>query len=173
MPGARPIGRKSKTANWFFSVRTFLKSLLQGHAFRSPSGARDDLDVTAAFLNLFDWLGMLFFIAAWCLLALSAGAGNFESWLIPFVMSGLSGGILLWEKIAIWQRRPRRRQSLRYSLRLLQRSLAAWLILGSALYFVLLVISVPLRARAEQGVDRVLRLGEVGASLHAFSPGAP
>lgn len=156
--------QKKQNGETVFSAPIFLKSLLQGHAFRSPSGARDDLDVTAAFLKLFDWVGMLFFIAAWCVMALAASSESYEPWVTTFAMSVLFGGILLTEKIAIWRARPRRRQSLRYGLRLLQRSLLAWLVVGSALYFLLLVISLPLRARAEQGVDRVLQLGEVAAS---------
>ena len=165
--------QKKQNGELVFCARSFFKSIFQGHAFRSPSGARDYLDVTAAFLKIADWFGMLILIACWYWLAIVGDGSDSALWLIPAALSFIVGGLLLWEKIAVWRARPRRRQSLRYSLRLLQRSLAAWLILGSALYFVLLVISVPLRARAEQGVDRVLRLGEVGASLNASPPGTP
>lgn len=156
--------QKVRNNEQLFSSRAFFQSLLQGHAFRSPSGARDDLDVTAAFLKILDWFLMLLLIGSWWTLAFIAKNETSQAWLIPFVFSLLFSGVLFWEKIAIWRARPRRRQTVRYGLRLLKRSFLAWLVLGSALYFVLLLGSLPLRQNVEWRVERVLRLGEVGAS---------
>lgn len=156
--------QKVRNGEQTFSAMAFFKSLLQGHAFRSPSGRREDLDVTTAILKVVDWFLMVLLIAAWCVLATIPKSDTSVSWLIPFTFVVLFSGILLTEKIMIWRARPRRRQAVRYGLRLLSRSLWGWLVLGSTLYFVLLLVSLPLRGRAEQRLDRLMRLGELPAS---------
>jgi len=71
--------------------------------------------------------------------------------------------VLLGEKYFAWRKRPHRRAAVRYSLRLLQRSLFCWLVVGSVLYLGTLILSLPLQSRAAARVDRVMEIGEMQA----------
>ncbi len=85
-----------------------------------------------------------------------------QEWGILFTLSmGLAS--IFFIQYRQWRKRPHRREAVRYGLRLLYHSLATWLVVGSVLYLCTLLISLPLRQRAEVKVDRVLAVGEVRA----------
>jgi len=160
--------QKTRNGESSFRWSVLARSLFGGRVFQSPTGGRDDFDLGGALRKLADWFLMLLLIAAWATLAsMENTGGSHFMWLIPFALACLFGGILLGEKIALWRARSHRLQALRYGLRLWERSLWTWLVLGSALYFASLLISLPVRQNIERRVDRVLRLGEVGATLPA------
>ena len=154
--------QKSWNGEHTFSIFGFFQSLWQGKAFSAPGGERDDFDLGGAFLKLLDWILMLALIGSWYWLAMIGE--YYQPWLFSIALVLVFSGVMMAEKVAIWRARPRRRHAFLYGLRLWNRSLLSWLVLGSVLYFVLLLVSLPLRARAEIGVEKVLRLGEVGAS---------
>ncbi len=76
--------------------------------------------------------------------------------------------VLLGEKYFAWRKRPHRRATVRYGLRLLQQSLFSWLVVGSAVYLLTLVATTFVRHQVDRDIDRVVTVGEVKASQERF-----
>jgi hypothetical protein len=77
-----------------------------------------------------------------------------------------TAGLFLWIDLFIrWSARKgrinHRRRTVRYGLRLLRESWLGWLALGSVLYFLTLLLALPLRNRADAALDRMIEVGEV------------
>ena len=72
--------------------------------------------------------------------------------------------VLLTEKFLAWRKRPHRRAAVRYGLRLFQRSLFTWLVVGSVIYLLTLVATTIVRRQADATIDRVVAVGEVCAA---------
>ncbi len=81
-----------------------------------------------------------------------------------FLVIATCAGVLLMEKFLAWRKRPHRRATLRYGLRLLQRSFFSWLVVGSVVYLLALVATATVREGADKAIDRVIALGEVRAA---------
>ena len=60
-----------------------------------------------------------------------------------------------------WRSLPHRRAAISYGWQLMQRSLLAWLVVGSLLYLATGLATLPLRLQAEASMERFLSVGEV------------
>ena len=112
-----------------------------------------------------DFIIMLFLIWGFCVQALAKDTpGDFEMRPIVVLMTLTCVGLLLLERFLAWRKRPHRRAAVRYGLRLLQRSLFSWLVIGSAVYLLTLVATTVVRHQTDRDIDRVVAVGEVKAS---------
>ncbi len=95
-----------------------------------------------------------------------------QAWLEMFALpvALFCVGLILYDKYLLWRTLPRKQVTVRYGLRLLQRSLFTWLVVGSMLYFASLVSSVPARQQADAGFARFLTEGEIPATMIADKP---
>jgi len=89
---------------------------------------------------------------------------DFTTRLILALVTFVCAAVLLGEKFLVWRKRPQRRATVRYGLRLLQRSLFSWLMVGSVIYLLTLVATTIVRHRADIEIDRVVAMGEVKAA---------
>lgn len=89
---------------------------------------------------------------------------------VALVGALLCATLILYDKYLLWRGLPHKRAAVRYGLRLLQRSLFTWLVVGSALYFAALVLSVPVRQQADAGFEQFLTEGDIPATMTANEP---
>jgi hypothetical protein len=157
--------QKRQNGETNFSFPAFFKAAFHGKAFRPATAAeRDEFDIGGAAMKLINFVAATALSAAWLSAAFWQSSEDSGSWLLPFFFVLLFYGALLFEILADWRKRPRRAGTVRYGLRLFHRSLAAWLVAGSGLYLLSLLVSLPLRSRIETRIDRAIAIGEVRAN---------
>ncbi len=115
--------------------------------------------------RLGDFMVMSILIGAWFALALVEEIEDFPAlhWVLGLIVL-FCASVLLGEKFLAWRKRPHRRAAVRYGLRLLQRSLFSWLVVGSVIYLLTLLATTTVRREADTMMNRVVAVGEVRAA---------
>jgi hypothetical protein len=157
--------QKRRNGETNFSFIAFFKAAFHGKTFRPATlSERDEFDIGGAAIKLVNFVVAAGLSAAWLFAAFWQSSEESGSWLLPFFFVILFSGALLFENFLDWRKHPRRAATARYGLRLFHRSLAAWLVMGSALYLLTLLVSLPVRSRIEACIDRAIDIGEVRAN---------
>ena len=154
-------------------VLAFFKALISGRIFHSPEVARlderidFDFDLSNTFFAFLRGCALGACWGCYAYVAVIPSAHDLANFALPISVSLILGVILWLDIFARWRARRQntnhRRRAARFGLRLLRESWLGWLALGSAVFFLTLLISTPLRMRADAALDRVLQLGEVKA----------
>jgi hypothetical protein len=140
-----------------FRLRDWFFAIVRGDVFDA------EFDFARVALKLFDFVLYAGFAGAYFVLAATLQQ-DFASISAALLIVLFCGGVLGWRNYLLWHHRPRRREASRYALQLWRAILWAWLVLGSTLYLLTLLVALPLRAKADAKLDNLLRYGEVRAS---------
>jgi hypothetical protein len=138
-------------------VLSLVKAILSGKIFAHAM----DYDVAGTGVLLAR--GFLFgaFCVAWVAIALWQEDDG--AIMIPMVLGPLFFALLIGEALSRWRRSTHRRGAARFGMRLLRESWLGWLALGSALFLLTLLVSLPVRHHADRALDRIIELGEIKA----------
>jgi hypothetical protein len=156
-----------------FHFKNFLTALTTGNYFHHNNPHSDaahheiswpefNFNLGAIALTFARGLGYAAFGAAWLATAVSDDVtSRLIAAAIAFVLS-----LILWLDLYLrWHvskgEVSHRRRAVRWGLRLLRESWLNWLVLGSLLFLLSLLLAAPLRFQANRAVDRYLRLGEI------------
>ena len=109
-------------------------------------------------------LGVGGFYIMWLLAAFWPNRDEASEFYIPLLIALAIGAASCFDYFKQWLKRRgafnHRRRAARFGLRLMRESQLGWLALGSVLFLLTLLISIPLRARADAALTRYLTLGE-------------
>lgn len=122
------------------------------------------LGFTHAMFRLCGWMLYAGFAVGSVVIAVTPWDNSGIVFFVALFLALCCGSALFFERYLDWRKRPRRREAARYALRLWRASVWAWLVLGSTLYLLTLLGALPIRARADAKLDKLLRYGEVRAS---------
>jgi hypothetical protein len=164
----RDAGDASQSAG---GVLSFLKAAAKGRVFDTSGVARLEekaemhFDFLGWFFNFLRGVGIGVFWLSWILAAYWPGRSEALYFMLPISVAFALGVILWLDIFSRWRARRKtvthRRRTVRFGLHLLRESWLGWLALGSLLFFLTLLLAVPMRARADAQLDRYLKLGEV------------
>jgi hypothetical protein len=153
------------------SLSAFFQAALHGRLFEPPRVARLEesverhFDLMEFFAALLRGIGIGIFWIAWLLAACWPGRSEALYFFLPLAVAIAIGSTLWLDVFSRWRSRRatvnHRRRAARYGLRLLRESWLGWLVLGSLLFLLTLLLAWPLRARADRQLARYLRLGEI------------